>query len=166
MLTLNAQRRKTMLEQILSPNNLNRAWKRVRANKGAAGIDGLTIDEFPAYLAKHWAEIKQQLLAGVYRPSPVKRVEIPKRSGGKRLLGIPTVLDRLIQQAILQVLQPMFDPEFSASSYGFRPYRSAHDAVKQVRAIIDQSYRYVVDIDIAKFHRSFPESRRLCRRQH
>ena len=108
-----------MLEQILSPNNLNRAWKRVKANKGAAGIDGMTTDEFPAYIAKHWVQIKQRLLDGTYRPSPVLRVEIPKRSGGKRSLGIPTVLDRFIQQAMLQVLQPMFDPDFSESVMGF-----------------------------------------------
>jgi RNA-directed DNA polymerase len=152
-----------MLEQILSKHNLNRAWKRVKANKGAAGIDGMTTDEFPAYIAKHWAEMKRHLLAGNYRPSPVKRVEIPKRSGGKRQLGIPTVLDRLIQQAILQVLQPMFDPDFSESSYGFRPYRSAHDAVKQVRAIIDQGYSYVVDIDIAKFFDNVSHDRLMAR---
>lgn len=140
-----------MLEHILSKTNLNRAWKRVKANKGTAGVDGMTIDDFPAYIATHWAEIRQQLMDGTYRPAPVLRVEIPKRTGGKRPLGIPTVLDRLIQQAILQVLQPIFDPDFSASSYGFRPHRSAHDAVKQVRTNIDAGYRYVVDIDLKKF---------------
>lgn len=140
-----------MFEQILSPNNLNRAWKRVKANKGTAGIDGKTIEDFPAFVAKHWQRIKQQLQDETYRPSPVLRVEIPKRSGGKRPLGIPTVLDRLIQQAMLNVLQPMFDPDFSKSSYGFRPFRSAHDAVKQVRKNIDSGYRYVVDIDLKKF---------------
>lgn len=140
-----------MLERILSRDNLNRAWKRVKENEGAPGVDGITIEEFPAYVAKHWAEIKQQLLDGTYQPLPVKREEIPKRKGGKRPLGIPIVLDRLIQQAILRVLQPIFDPEFSESSYGFRPKRSAHAAVTRVRAIIDSGYRYVVDIDIAKF---------------
>lgn len=114
-----------MLEQILSEANLNRAWKQVRANQGAAGVDGITIDDFPAYIREHWPSVKQALLDGTYRPLPVKRVEIPKRSGGKRPLGIPTVLDRLIQQAILQVLQPIFDPTFSKWSFGFRPNRSA-----------------------------------------
>ncbi|NIW96193.1 MAG: group II intron reverse transcriptase/maturase, partial [Phycisphaerae bacterium] len=124
-----------MLEQILSRANLLLAWKRVKANGGAAGIDGISIDEFPVYLWEHWAEIKRLLLQGTYKPSPVKRVEIPKRSGGKRPLGIPTVLDRLIQQAILQVLQPMFDPHFSESSFGFRPGRSAHEALRYVRQV-------------------------------
>ena len=136
-----------MLEQILNRANLLRAWHRVRANGGAAGVDGVTIDDFPAWLRDHWLEVRASLLDGSYRPEPVKRHEIPKRSGGKRPLGIPTVLDRVIQQAILQVLQPEFDPEFSESSYGFRPYRSAHDAVKQVRAILDSGYKWAVDID-------------------
>ncbi len=140
-----------MLEQILSHSNLNNAWKHVRANKGAAGIDDVTIKEFPAYIAKHWPDVKQQLFDESYQPAPVKRVEIPKRTGGTRPLGIPILLDRLIQQAIHLVLQPMFDPEFSESSYGFRPYRSAHQAVKQVRANIDAGYQYVVDIDLKKF---------------
>jgi RNA-directed DNA polymerase len=140
-----------MLERILSRDNLLRAWQRVRANKGAAGVDGITVDDFPAYLREHWSEIKRKLLDGTYRPSPVKRVEIPKRSGGKRPLGIPTVLDRLMQQAILQVLQPIFDPGFSESSFGFRPRRSAHDAVGKVRRTIDEGYKYVVDIDLSKF---------------
>jgi RNA-directed DNA polymerase len=140
-----------MLERILSRDNLLRAWQRVRANKGAAGVDGITVDGFPTYLREHWPEIKRKLLDGTYRPSPVKRVAIPKRSGGKRALGIPTVLDRLIQQAILQVLQPIFDSGFSESSFGFRPRRSAHDAVGKVRRTIDEGYKYVVDIDLSKF---------------
>jgi RNA-directed DNA polymerase len=140
-----------MLEQILSKANLQRAWKRVKANKGAPGVDGVTIDDFPEQIRKEWPKIKQSILKGAYKPSPVKRVEIPKRYGGKRPLGIPTVLDRLIQQAILQVLQPVFDPTFSESSYGFRPGRSAHDAVKRGRALIDEGYKWVVDIDLAKF---------------
>ncbi|UCC97706.1 MAG: group II intron reverse transcriptase/maturase [Phycisphaerales bacterium] len=140
-----------MLEQILSRANLLLAWKRVRANGGAAGIDEITIEEFPAYLREHWAEVKRQLLEGTYSPSPVKRAEIPKRSGGKRPLGIPTVLDRLIQQAILQVLQPLFDPHFSDWSFGFRPGRSAHDALRYVRQMIDEGFRVIVDVDLSKF---------------
>jgi len=140
-----------MLEQILSEANLNRAWKQVRANQGAAGVDGITIDDFPAHLRERWPSVKQALLDGTYRPLPVKRVEIPKRSGGTRPLGIPTVLDRLIQQAILQVLQPIFDPTFSKWSFGFRPNPSAHDAVKTVRASIKQGYKVIVDVDRSKF---------------
>lgn len=140
-----------LLERILSRSNLNRAWKRVRANQGAAGVDGISIEDFPEFVKHHWIRIKQRLLEGTYRPSVVKRVEIPKRSGGKRPLGIPTVVDRLIQQAILQVLQPIFDPGFSESSFGFRPGRRAHDAVKRVRALIDEGDKWVVDIDLSKF---------------
>lgn len=140
-----------MLEQILARDNLNQAWKRVKANHGAPGIDDMTVDEFPAYVAKHWTTIKQQLFQETYRPTPVKRTEVPKRSGGKRPLGIPIVLDRTIQQAMLHQLQPLFDPEFSESSYGFRPYRSAHQAVTRVRELIDQGYTFVVDIDLRKF---------------
>lgn len=140
-----------MLELILNRANLLRAWKRVRANCGAAGVDGVIIEDFPAWLRAHWCEVKASLLDDNYRPAPVKRHDIPKRSGGKRPLGIPTVLDRVIQQAILQALQPLFDPEFSESSYGFRPGRSAHDAVKRVREILDSGYMWVVDIDLSKF---------------
>ena len=122
------------------------AWKRVQSNKGTAGVDGISIDDFPAYLRQYWPEIKLKLLVGTYEPSPVMRVEIPKHSGGKRPLGIPTVLDRLIQQAILQVLQPIFDPGFSESSYGFRPYRSAHQAVRKVRQTIDEGYHLCLQI--------------------
>jgi RNA-directed DNA polymerase len=140
-----------LLEQILNRANLLRAWHRVRANGGAAGVDGITIEDFPVWLADHWSEVKASLLDGTYRPAPVRRHEIPKRSGGKRPLGIPTVLDRVIQQAILQVLQPLFDPDFSESSFGFRPHRSAHGAVKSVRSILDGGYTWVVDIDLKKF---------------
>ena len=140
-----------MLELILNRANLLRAWKRVRANCGAAGVDGVIIEDFPAWLRAHWCEVKASLLDDNYRPAPVKRHDIPKRSGGKRPLGIPTVLDRVIQQAILQALQPLFDPDFSESSYGFRPGRSAHDAVKRVREILDSGYMWVVDIDLSKF---------------
>jgi len=125
-----------LLERILSRENMLKAWKRVKANKGAPGIDGVTIEEFPEYLRQHWHTIREELFAGTYQPSPVRRKEIPKPTGGFRPLGIPTLLDRLIQQAIAQVLSPIFDPEFSDYSYGFRPGRSAHNAVYQVRDYI------------------------------
>jgi len=140
-----------LLEHILEPDNLNRAWKQVKANKGAPGIDGVTIAEFPAYIEKKWQSIGAAILDGTYVPSPVLRVEIPKNDGGKRPLGIPTVMDRVIQQATAQVLMPIFDPEFSESSFGFRPGRSAHDAVYQVQDYIKQGYRIAVDMDLAKF---------------
>jgi RNA-directed DNA polymerase len=140
-----------LLERILAKENMELAWKRVRANKGAPGVDGITIDEFPDHTRPLWAEIRASLKAGSYQPKPVLRVEIPKPTGGTRPLGIPTVLDRLIQQSIAQVLTPTFDPEFSASSFGFRPGRSAHDAVRQLREYLRQGYRIAVDIDLAKF---------------
>ena len=118
-----------LLEHILSPESISEAWKRVRANKGAPGIDGVTVDAFPDAFRKRWAEICSTIYAGIYNPSPVLRVEIPKPDGSLRPLGIPTVLDRLIQQAIAQVLGPIFDSEFSESSCGFRPGRSAHDTL-------------------------------------
>jgi len=152
-----------MLERILSRDNMLLAWKRVKANKGKPGVDGITIDEFPVYLREHWSQIRDKLLNGSYRPQPVLRVEIPKRSGGKRPLGIPTVLDRLIQQAILQVLQPMFDAGFSESSYGFRPKRSAHQAVRQVRQTIDSGYKWVVDVDLSKFFDRVDHDLLMCR---
>lgn len=140
-----------LLEEVLSFTNLTSAWKQVRSNKGAPGIDGVSIDEFPDRTREHWSAIQQSLLDGTYHPNPVKRVEIPKDSGGTRPLGIPTVLDRLIQQAIAQVLNPIFDPGFSESSFGFRPGRSAHDAVYKVRGYIRQGLRQAVDMDLAKF---------------
>jgi len=140
-----------LLERILSSENMELAWKRVRANKGAPGVDGITIDDFPHQFRPLWADIRASLNAGTYQPKPVLRVEIPKPTGGTRPLGIPTVLDRLIQQSIAQVLTPIFDPEFSASSFGFRPGRSAHDAVRQLREYLRQGYRIAVDIDLAKF---------------
>jgi RNA-directed DNA polymerase len=140
-----------LLERILSRENMQQAWKRVKANKGAAEMDGMSIKAFPAYARDHWDEIRDALYAGTYQPSPVRRVEIPKATGGTRPLGIPTVLDRLIQQAIAQVLTPIFDPCFSDASFGFRPGRSAHDAVYQVREIIRKGYRIAVDLDLSKF---------------
>jgi len=140
-----------LLERILSSANMEQAWKRVRANKGAPGVDGITIEQFPDHTRSHWKTIRESLMTGSYLPLPVKRVEIPKPTGGTRPLGIPTVLDRLIQQSIAQVLTPIFDPGFSESSFGFRPRRSAKDAVRQVREYIRQGYRIAVDIDLAKF---------------
>jgi RNA-directed DNA polymerase len=140
-----------LLERILATENMELAWKRVRANKGAPGVDGITVDDFPDRFRPLWADIRASLATGKYQPKPVLRVEIPKPTGGVRPLGIPTVLDRLIQQSIAQVLTPIFDPDFSASSFGFRPGRSAHDAVRQVREYLRQGYRIAVDIDLAKF---------------
>lgn len=139
------------MEDVVQKDNILRAWKQVRANKGAPGIDGITIEEFPEYAHDNWRGIRQSLLNGEYNPSPVKRVEIPKDSGGTRPLGIPVVMDRLIQQAITQVLTPVIDPHFSESSFGFRPNRSAHQAVKKVLKLIQRGYAYAVDIDLEKF---------------
>jgi group II intron reverse transcriptase/maturase len=140
-----------LLEQVLDRENLLRALKRVKANRGAPGIDGMTVKELPEYLKEAWPAIREALRAGTYRPHPVRRVEIPKPGGGVRLLGIPTALDRLIQQALAQVLGPLFDPSFSASSYGFRPGRSAHQAVQAARGFIQGGRRFVVDVDLARF---------------
>lgn len=140
-----------LLERILSRENLETAWKRVRANKGAPGVDGMTIAQFPDQTRPLWTDIRASLATGTYQPKAVLRVEIPKTTGGTRPLGIPTVLDRLIQQSMAQVLTPIFDPDFSASSFGFRPNRSAHQAVRQLREYLRQGYRIAVDIDLAKF---------------
>ena len=140
-----------MLEQVLKSENISRAWKQVKANGGVAGIDGVNIDEFPLIMKKDWPAIRKSILEGRYRPSAVKRVEIPKRNGKKRPLRIPTVLDRVIQQAISQVLMPIFDPDFSESSYGFRPGRSAHQAVYKVQEHLKEGYKVLVDIDLASF---------------
>ena len=123
------------MEAIVARDNLRKALARVRRNKGAPGIDGMTVEELPRYLKDHWPTIRSQLLDGTYRPQPVLRVEIPKVGGGVRALGIPTVLDRFIQQAVLQVLQTDWDPTFSATSYGFRPGRSAHQAVARAQEV-------------------------------
>jgi RNA-directed DNA polymerase len=140
-----------LLERILSQENVAMAWKRVKANHGAPGVDGITIEQFPDHTRELWAGIRESLLAGTYRPLPVKRVEIPKPTGGTRPLGIPTVLDRLIQQAIAQVLFPIFDPTFSDASFGFRPGRSAHHAVCKAREYIRAGYLIAVDVDLSKF---------------
>ncbi len=141
-----------LFEQVLQPANLQRAWKQVRANKGAAGVDGMSVDDFPAWVTSgEWGKVKAVLRAGNYYPQPVRRVEIEKPDGGKRPLGIPTVIDRVIQQAIAQVLTPIFDPSFSSHSFGFRPGRNGHQAVKQVQQIIKQKRRIAVDVDLSKF---------------
>ena len=141
-----------LLELTLKPSNILEAWKRVRANKGAAGIDGMTIDDFPAWAKDgNWKRIASELRSERYQPSPVRRVEIDKPDGGKRQLGIPTIVDRVIQQAIAQVLTPIFDPTFSDNSFGFRPNRNGQQAVKQVQGIIKTGRRFAVDVDLSKF---------------
>jgi RNA-directed DNA polymerase len=139
------------MEAVVERENLKKALAQVKRNKGAAGIDGMPVDDLPAYLKEHWPTIRAQLLEGTYRPQPVRRVEIPKASGGMRPLGIPTVLDRFIQQAVLQVLQADWDGTFSETSFGFRPGRSAHQAVEQAQAYIASGHGFVVDIDLEKF---------------
>ena len=138
-------------EQVLERENLTAALKRVEQNGGAPGIDGMTVKELRPYLKEHWGEIRETLEQQTYRPNPVRRVEIPKPDGGVRLLGIPTVLDRLLQQAIAQRLTPLFEPLFSNHSYGFRPGRSGHDAVKQAQEYVQAGYEWAVDIDLEKF---------------
>jgi RNA-directed DNA polymerase len=140
-----------ILEQILERDNLNSAFKRVKQNKGSHGVDGMTVDELLPFLKQNGDSLKSALLSGRYKPKSVRRIEIPKADGGKRLLGIPTVTDRLIQQAIAQVLQPIFEKEFSEHSYGFRPSRSAHHAITKACEYINEGYRFVVDIDLEKF---------------
>jgi RNA-directed DNA polymerase len=141
----------SLMEAVVDQTNLETAWKNVKANRGAPGPDGVTIAEFPDWFRPRWPEIRQQLLDGTYRPGPVRRKAIDKPDGGQRLLGIPNVIERLIQQAIVQVLTPIFDPHFSESSFGFRPKRSAHGAAKQVQRIIRRGHRFAADIDLSKF---------------
>lgn len=140
-----------LLEKALTRQNLQTAWKRVKANKGAAGVDGLDIEQTAQVIRQSWPDIRQALLTGRYRPSPVRKVLIPKPDGSQRELGIPTVLDRLIQQALLQVLQPLLDPTFSEHSYGFRPERRAHDAILAAQAYVQSGRKIVVDVDLEKF---------------
>ena len=141
----------SLMEAICERENLKRALRRVKANKGSPGVDGMTVDQLPDYLRTHWPRHRAELTSGTYAPSPVKRVEIPKPGGGVRKLGVPTVLDRFIQQAVLQVLQPLFDPTFSDHSYGFRPGRSAHQAVAAAQAHLASGHCWVVDLDLEKF---------------
>ena len=152
------ERRKTeekdgadLLEKVLDRDNLNRAYKRVKANKGASGIDGMTVDEALPWLKENGGELLEKIRQGKYKPSPVRRVEIPKDNGGIRKLGIPTVVDRIIQQAIAQVLIPIYEPKFSEGSYGYRPHRSAKDAILKVEEYADNGYKFAVCLDLSKY---------------
>ncbi|MBI5481422.1 MAG: group II intron reverse transcriptase/maturase [Deltaproteobacteria bacterium] len=140
-----------LMEAVVERSNVVKALKRVKQNKGSPGVDGMTVDELPKHLAEHWQEIREQLLEGTYQPKPVREAEIPKSGGGVRKLGIPTVLDRFVQQSILQVLQPMWDATFSKHSHGFRPGRNAHDAVCEAQRYIQAGKRVVVDVDLEQF---------------
>jgi RNA-directed DNA polymerase len=140
-----------LMEEVCGRENCKQALKRVKANKGSAGVDGMTVQQLPEFLKQHWPAIREQLLSGTYKPQPVRRVEIPKPDGGVRKLGIPTVLDRFIQQAVMQVLQGRWDRTFSDHSYGFRPGRSAHQAVAAAQQYMAAGYRWVVDLDLEKF---------------
>lgn len=140
-----------MMKQLLSRDNLLTALKRVEQNKGSHGVDGMSVKDLREHITLHWQEIRRSIENGTYQPSPVRRVEIPKPNGGTRMLGIPTVTDRFIQQAIAQALTPLYDPEFSECSYGFRPNKRGHDAVRRAKGYIQEGYRWVVDLDLEKF---------------
>ena len=140
-----------LMEEVCERENLKEALRQVKGNKGSAGVDGITVNQLSDYLKQHWPAIREQLLSGTYEPKPVRRVEIPKPDGGVRKLGIPTVLDRFIQQAVMQVLQRQWDSTFSDHSYGFRPGRSAHQAVAQAQQYIAKGYGWVIDLDLEKF---------------
>ena len=140
-----------LMEEVCGRENCKQALARIKANQGSAGVDGMTVHELPEFLKQHWPAIREQLLSGTYKPQPVKRVEIPKPDGGVRKLGIPTVLDRFIQQAVRQVLQRRWDRTFSEHSYGFRPGRSAHQAVEAAQRYIAEGHRWCVDLDLEKF---------------
>ena len=148
-----------LLEEILSPSNLNKAYRRVKGNNGAGGVDGMGADELLTYLTTHKDALLESILNGIYRPNPVRRVEIPKDNGKKRQLGIPTVVDRVIQQAIAQILSPLFERQFSATSYGFRPKRSAHQALRKCQEFIDDGYIYAIDMDLEKFFDTVNQSK-------
>src|SRR6202040_1137526 len=140
-----------LMEEVCERENLKEALRQVKGNKGSAGVDGITVRQLTDYLKQHWPVIREQLLNGTYEPKPVRRVEIPKPDGGVRKLGIPTVLDRFIQQAVMQVLQRQWDRTFSDHSYGFRPGRSSRQAVAQAQQYLAEGYRWVVDLDLEKF---------------
>jgi RNA-directed DNA polymerase len=140
-----------LMEQVVERDNLVRALKQVQSNGGSPGLDGMTVEELAPYLKEHWPRLKQALLEGTYQPQPVKRVEVPKPQGGVRKLGVPTVVDRFIQQAVMPVLQAQWDPTFSDSSFGFRPGRNAHQAVKRAQSYLKEGYTWVVDMDLEKF---------------
>ena len=146
-----APQERNRIEKILEPENLTQAWKRVRANKGAPGIDGMTVADFPAFAREHWPRIVSAIREGTYRPAPVRRVWIPKPDGSKRPLGIPTVLDRVIQQAVAQVLGPLFEADFSEHSHGYRPGRSAHEAVATMESGWKEGRRHAVECDLKSF---------------
>jgi len=148
-----------LLEEILSPNNLNKAYRRVKVNNGAGGVDGMGADELLAYLTTQKDELLESILNGKFHPNPVRRVEIPKDNGKKRQLGIPTVVDRVIQQAIAQILSPLFEQQFSATSYGFRPKRSAHQALRKCQEFIDEGNIYAIDMDLEKFFDTVNQSK-------
>jgi len=148
-----------LLEQILSPSNLNKAYKQVVSNKGSGGIDGMETENLLLWLREHKETMLLLIMSGKYRPNPVRRVEIPKDGGKKRQLGIPTVVDRLIQQSISQILSPLYEKEFSDTSYGFRPGRSCHDALRQAQSYITSGYKYAVDLDLEKFFDTVNHSR-------
>jgi RNA-directed DNA polymerase len=152
-----------LMEEVCERENCKQALARVKANKGSPGVDGMTVHELPGFLTQQWPAIREQLLSGTYEPQPVKRVEIDKPDGGVRKLGIPTVLDRFIQQAVMQVLQRRWDPTFSDNSYGFRPGRSAHQAVEQAQRYITEGYRFVVDLDLEKFFDRVSHDRLLAK---
>jgi RNA-directed DNA polymerase len=141
-----------LMEEVCERENLKAALRRVKANKGSPGVDGMTVAALPGYLKQHWPALREQLLSGTYQPQPVKRVEIPKRDGGGvRKLGVPSALDRFVQQAVMQVLQRQWDPTFSNHSYGFRPQRSAHQAVAQAQQYLAEGHQWVVDLDLEQF---------------
>ena len=148
-----------LLEEILSRDNMMRAYKRVIANKGASGVDGITTEEVKQYLIDHWEEIREQIRNRKYKPQPVRRVEIPKPNGGVRNLGIPSVVDRIIEQAIAQRLTPIVEPLFSDYSYGFRPKRKAQQAVIKLLEYLNDGYTYIVDIDLEKFFDNVPQDK-------
>ena len=148
-----------LLEKILSRNNMNEAYKRVKAKKGAGGVDDMEIEDLPEYIRENWDSIKEQIRERKYKPQPVRRTEIPKPDGSKRKLGIPTVMDRVIQQAIAQVISPMCKPLFSENSYGFRPNRSCEMAIKELLTFLNEGYEWIVDIDLEKFFDNVPQDR-------
>lgn len=152
-----------LLERVLEPGNMRRAWRQVKANKGAPGVDGVTVDDWPKFARMEYESIREAVRDGSYRPKPVRRVTIPKPKGGERLLGIPTVTDRVLQQAIAQVLMPIFDPEFSESSFGYRPGRSAHEAVREVLRHNRAGGKFAVDLDLEKFFDRVDHDRLMAR---
>ena len=153
------QSKERLLEGVVDKDNMNNAFKRVKSNKGAHGVDGMGVDELLQYLKENGSQLRQSILDGKYRPNPVRRVEIPKEDGKKRNLGIPTVVDRVVQQAIAQQFTPIFEKQFSDNSYGFRPGRSAHDAIRKCQTNIDEGYKYVVDMDLEKYFDTVNQSK-------